>query len=248
MSAIIKSFAIVAFAVAAVGCTVEGGRFKTGTGDDGIEGGNRPLPPGTVLPDGGIVGAEDAAIPVYDSSSPVNNLRPEYQMKSATQIANAITECFGAGRLSVSNPMRLGQTCTLPTTENGRCGFLPLRFAIGENIVSVQGIEFDGDESALKTGTRPDQLTLPAMSAMQHVANVVAANCIANGQTGLCKCDTQDTAAQMVARCLPNVPSSPELTAAINSFASTCAATDPNQGQGHAIASLVASFAFMKGN
>lgn len=234
-------------------CTVEGGRFKNGTGEDAIDPvTGRPVDPGA-SGSGGAGGSPgnapvDAGTPVYDSSSPVNNVRPDFQMKSAAQVANAIEECFGPGRTSVTAAMRQGGTCNLPSTENGRCGFLPPRFAVGADIVASQSIEFDGDESALKTGTRPDQLTLPAMSAMQHVANVVGANCIANGQTGLCKCDSQADAAQMIARCLPNIRASAELTAATSALAAACASTSPDSGQGHAIASLVASFAFMKGN
>ncbi|MFO0676881.1 MAG: hypothetical protein U0169_10120 [Polyangiaceae bacterium] len=233
-------------------CTVEGGRFKNGTGEDAIDPvTGRPVDPGA-SGSGGAGGSPgnapvDAGTPVYDSSSPVNNVRPDFQMKSAAQVANAI-EVFRSGAHLGHRRHAPGGTCNLPSTENGRCGFLPPRFAVGADIVASQSIEFDGDESALKTGTRPDQLTLPAMSAMQHVANVVGANCIANGQTGLCKCDSQADAAQMIARCLPNIRASAELTAATSALAAACASTSPDSGQGHAIASLVASFAFMKGN
>jgi hypothetical protein len=180
---------------------------------------------------------------------------PKFQTKSAEQLKNAVEVCVGKGATLITDEMISGEPPVVGVPDRYQ-GFLTRDFADysrypvatdGNRILDIidgQLRAFDGDPGLLRSGTRPDQLTLGYLTALRNMANVVGVRCarglVAN--PALCKCDTTGDAAAIIARCLPYVtPTDPAVAAAAGAMAEKCQA-DPARG----IASMLSSTAFAK--
>lgn len=175
--------------------------------------------------------------------------RELFQTKSAAQLTASIAQCVGAGKTIIAEDMLtaapVNPTACFEGAEPNRCYFLTRGlFSVGTDVVGSQTRVFDGAESATKQGTRPDQLGVEVLTALQGVAGVVASNCIRTPGDPLCACAGRDAARAMVARCLPTFdPTTPAYEAAATALEAKCA-TAPGGG----IASLLASYAFLRVN
>jgi hypothetical protein len=160
------------------------------------------------------------------------SVRAPYQIKSSAEIASALAACFGQGVTKVEASM-------LQTPENPE-GFLSSRqFAAGDDVVKGEAFIIDGDPAVERTGVRNATISLPILSALQDIGNVVGENCAAQLQTNAkCKCATRGDAHAMLTRCLPSIAPS-AYSKLEDGFAAACA-KDTAGG----IASLVASTAF----
>ena len=172
--------------------------------------------------------------------------RTLYQSKSAAQLAASLTQCVGAGKTMILADMvqATPPPDCIAGAEPGACAFLTAGlYHASDDIITSQTRTFDGAESATRQGTRPDQLGVEVLTALQAVAGVAASNCT-RAADPLCACGTHDQAAAMVARCLPNFdPATPAYAAAVAGLETKCA-TAP----GAAVASLLASYAFLRVN
>lgn len=213
---------------------------KAGGNDDGRYGND---PNGS---SGGAFDPDAGPRPPLVRDGGAEDTRSLFQSKSAAQVTASIVQCVGAGKTMVLADMI--QSDPPPTcfegAENGACAFLTGGlFTAGVDVVSSQTRTFDGAESATRQGTRPDQLGVEVLTALQSVAGVVASNCL-RAADPLCACNTHDTARAMVARCLPSFdPATPEYEAAAAALETKCA-TAP----GAAVASMLASYAFLRVN
>lgn len=175
--------------------------------------------------------------------------RELFQTKSAAQLAASVAQCVGPGKTMIAEDM-LTRAAENPTecfagTEENRCYFLTRGlFSPNTDAIATQTRVFDGAESATKQGTRPDQLGVEVLTALQSVAGVVAANCLRAPDDTMCACNTRDAARAMLARCLPSFdPTTPAYEAAANALEAKCLAAP-----GSAIASMLASYAFLRVN
>lgn len=232
----IRTAAVLAAFAALVGCS------GTKVGDDGT-GTYDPNNPG-----GGSSGGFDPDAgprPPIVRDGGAQDTRNLYQTKSAAQLAASIAQCVGPGKTTIAADMI--QTETPPacfSAETGACSFLTGGlYSASNDIVTSQARTFDGAESATRQGTRPDQLGVEVLTALQATAGVVSSNCL-RGTDPLCACNTHQAALDMMARCLPNFdPATPEYQAAAAALETKCA-TLP----GAAVASLLASYAFLRVN
>lgn len=178
-----------------------------------------------------------------------SDTRNYFQTKSATQLRASIEQCVGANKTTISEDMLVRATVGPPATcgvaNNDACFFLPRGlFSAGVDVVSAQTTVFDGAESATRQGTRPDQLGVEVLTALQAVGNVVGSACARRPDDIDCGCGSVDAARAMVARCLPSFdPTTAEYEAAVSALQTTCGASP-----GAAIASMIASYAFLRVN
>ncbi len=199
-------------------------------------------------PNGGSTGGSGDAGPrdpiVRDGGA--SDTRALYQAKSAAQLAASLTQCVGAGKTTILADMLQATPppVCFPGAEPGACAFLTAGlYKKDQDIIASQTRTFDGAESATRQGTRPDQLGVEVLTALQAVAGVAASSCL-RGSDELCACATHDQAAAMLARCLPNFdPQSPAYQSAVAGLEAKCAVAP-----GAAVASLLASYAFLRVN
>jgi len=167
---------------------------------------------------------------------------PRFQAKSAAQLRASLEACVGAGATQVAADMI--QTTAPGATPAADQRFLTPDFTVGQDIVDAQLELFDGVESALRSGVRPDQIGLAYVTALKNVGNVVGARCARGSVTtpALCECGTNEAAAAMLQRCLPLAsPSHRDFADIAAELAVKCRVS-----KGGAVASLVASSAFAR--
>lgn len=194
-------------------------------------------------------GADAGPRPPVARDGGAEDTRELFQTKSTAQLAASIAQCVGAGKTTVAEDMLTvnpdNPVQCFPGTEANRCSFLTRGlFSAGADVVTAQTSVFDGAESSTKQGTRPDQLGVEVLTALQSVAGVVASNCLRTPDDAMCSCAGRDAARAMVARCLPSFdPATAAYEAAAGALEAKCAA-EP----GAAIASMLASYAFLRVN
>ena len=227
-NAMIKSAALLPALAVCAGCT----GTKVGDDGNGAYDSNNP-------------GSDAGPRPPVVRDGGAQDTRNLYQTKSAAQLAASIVQCVGAGKTQVAADMI--QTEAPPacfSTETGACSFLTGGlYTAQSDIVASQARTFDGAESATRQGTRPDQLGVEVLTALQATAGVVASNCL-RANDPLCACNTRQAAVDLMARCLPSFdPATPEYQAAAAELETKCVALP-----GAAIASMLASYAFIRVN
>lgn len=192
-------------------------------------------PQGSPTPDASpTIESQNVTKTLVDSSS--------FRLKSTDQLKNSIESCLGKGRTSVLTQMlpKLASD-TSTSTQNSDVGFLDNSFSPGSDIVTVQRDLFDGIEAELRSGVRPDQVSLAYLTGLKNVANVVAYNCDSSDAVE-CKCDSSDVAKDLLSRCLPDLnPNSSDFQLALAAFSTSC-----RYDHKAALASLIASYAFAK--
>jgi hypothetical protein len=191
--------------------------------DSGRNQGNNPIDNGGVLDGGGPSGM---------ISGSGGSVRAAYQVKTSTEIASALATCFGPNVTTVDVTM-------IQTAENP-AGFLASRkFSAGDDVLVGEASILDGDPSVARVGVRNANISLPVLSALQDIGNVVGQTCAANvASNALCDCTTPANAHAMLGRCLPAI--APSAYANLEAtFATAC-----TKDLAAAIASLVASTAF----
>ncbi len=214
---------ILPLAFIVVACSVSETNLPTANGD-----GDGGMPPRDPNLDAGT----------FTITSP----KPNFQVKSSTQLYNSVRACFGNGMLLVTQNMLQTPDGQTPNPA----AVLPSTFAVSSaegvnDIVTAQKFAFDGDPTLLRQGTRADSLTLQYVTAQRNMANVVATNCVAT-QNPMCACATPDAATALLSRCMPQMdPNTPAFQAARAQLQVRCLS---NPGQ--AIASFLASAAIAK--
>lgn len=242
-SLIRSAFALTAALCLAVGCS-EGSKAAG-------ENNGSYTPPGsssgTATSDGG--GSSSGYDPIVREGGAADT-RNYFQTKSAAQLSASVAQCVGAGKTLIAEDM-LAQpttgpavTCSVAANANA-CFFLPRGlYAQGTDVIAAQTTLFDGAESATRQGTRPDQLGVEVLTALQAVGNVVGSACSRAPADVDCGCASVDAARAMVARCLPSFdPTTAEYEAAVSALQTTCASNPAG-----AIASMIASYAFLRVN
>ena len=169
-----------------------------------------------------------------------------FQVKSVDVLKSSIVTCFNnPDILSISEDMLIDDEAPAEL-GNGRERFLIPKggsYVAGANIVDLERENLSGDAGPV-TGVRSDQLTDTYLRAVSVVADVVAHNCSANDP--YCTCGSEQSATEMLARCLPSFsPNSDAFKSLAVQFAGHCGSTEKSQRE--AIASLIASYAFIKG-
>ena len=170
-----------------------------------------------------------------------------FQVKSVDVLKASIIGCFNnQDILSISDDMLITEEVA-DDLGSGRERFLipkeAVTYVAGANIVDLESENLSGEPGPV-TGVRSDQLTDTYLRAVAVVADVVAHNCSANDP--YCTCGSEQSATDMLSRCLPSFnPNSDAFKGLAVKFAEHCGATEKSQRE--AIASLISSYAFIKG-